>query len=55
MGYETILFDIDDTLLDFKAAEEQALSQLFQDMGVEPSLSVKNNYKKNEPRFLARS
>lgn len=51
MGYETILFDIDDTLLDFKAAEEQALSQLFQDMGVEPSLSVKNNYKKMNQGF----
>lgn len=46
MRYETILFDIDDTLLDFKAAEEQALSWLFQDMGVEPSLSVKIIIKK---------
>lgn len=51
MRYETILFDIDDTLLDFKAAEEQALSWLFQDMGVEPSLSVKNNYKKMNQGF----
>ncbi|WP_313631623.1 YjjG family noncanonical pyrimidine nucleotidase [Enterococcus devriesei] len=51
MRYETILFDIDDTLLDFKAAEEQALSWLFQDMGVEPSLSVKNTYKKMNQGF----
>ncbi|MFC0277804.1 YjjG family noncanonical pyrimidine nucleotidase [Enterococcus devriesei] len=51
MRYETILFDIDDTLLDFKAAEEQALSWLFQDMDVEPSLSVKNAYKKMNQGF----
>lgn len=51
MGYETVLFDIDDTLLDFKAAEEQALSWLFQDMGVEPSLEVKNHYKKMNQGF----
>lgn len=51
MRYETILFDIDDTLLDFKAAEEQALSWLFKDMGVEPSLSVKNTYKKMNQGF----
>ncbi|MEG0628575.1 MAG: YjjG family noncanonical pyrimidine nucleotidase [Enterococcus sp.] len=51
MRYETILFDIDDTLLDFKAAEEQALSWLFQDMGVEPSLAVKNAYKEMNQGF----
>lgn len=51
MSYETILFDIDDTLLDFKAAEEQALSWLFQDMGVEPSLAVKNMYKEMNQGF----
>lgn len=46
MSYETILFDIDDTLLDFKAAEEQALLWLFQDMDIEPTLAVKEKYKK---------
>lgn len=51
MGYETILFDIDDTLLDFKAAEEQALSWLFQDMGVDPTEKVKNSYKKMNQAF----
>ncbi|MDT2674057.1 YjjG family noncanonical pyrimidine nucleotidase [Enterococcus dongliensis] len=51
MGYETILFDIDDTLLDFKAAEEQALSWLLQEMGIEPTLSVKNEYKKMNQGF----
>lgn len=51
MRYETILFDIDDILLDFKAAEEQALSWLFQDMGVEPSLAVKNTYKEMNQGF----
>lgn len=51
MRYETILFDIDDTLLDFKAAEEQALSRLFQEMGIEPSISVKNQYKQMNQEF----
>lgn len=51
MKYKTILFDIDDTLLDFQAAEEQALSWLFQDMGVEPSVAVKDHYKKMNQGF----
>lgn len=51
MSYETILFDIDDTLLDFKAAEEQALLWLFQDMDVEPTLAVKEKYKKMNQGF----
>ena len=29
MRYTTLLFDVDDTLLDFQAAESQALKALF--------------------------
>lgn len=32
--YSVLLFDADDTLLDFKAAEKQALYSLFEDMGI---------------------
>lgn len=34
MRYDTLLFDVDDTLLDFKAAENQALQALFGEMDV---------------------
>ena len=33
--YDTLLFDVDDTLLDFGAAETQALGKLFNDLGIE--------------------
>ncbi|GAT18299.1 HAD family hydrolase [Secundilactobacillus silagincola] len=32
MAYQTLLFDIDDTLLNFQAAEKQALEGLFQEL-----------------------
>lgn len=32
--YKTLLFDIDDTLLDFKAAEKSALAKLFDEVGI---------------------
>ncbi|MDE1548618.1 YjjG family noncanonical pyrimidine nucleotidase [Jeotgalibaca caeni] len=34
MNYKTLLFDIDDTLLDFKAAETHAISHLLEEMGI---------------------
>lgn len=37
MSYKTLLFDIDDTLLDFKAAERQSISLLMKDLDVEPT------------------
>lgn len=51
MNYDTLLFDIDDTLLDFKAAEEAALSSLFEELEVTPSLEVKQNYKQMNQGF----
>ncbi|EUJ61533.1 HAD-superfamily hydrolase, partial [Listeria fleischmannii FSL S10-1203] len=34
MKYDTLLFDVDDTLLDFKKAEDDALVKLFESEGV---------------------
>ncbi len=34
MRYTTLLFDVDDTLLDFQAAESQALKALFEKEGL---------------------
>lgn len=45
MKYETLLFDIDDTLLDFKATEEQALTKLFSELGISDPEGVKAQYK----------
>lgn len=33
MKYSTLLFDVDDTLLNFQAAEHDALKKLFQTIG----------------------
>lgn len=37
MTYTTLLFDIDDTLLDFKAAEHFAISSLLEEMAIDPT------------------
>lgn len=37
MSYKTLLFDIDDTLLDFKAAEHYAISSLMMALNIEPN------------------
>lgn len=34
MRYQTLLFDVDDTLFDFQAAEKQAVIHLFQDLNL---------------------
>ena len=36
--YKTLLFDVDDTLLDFHAAQDQALDQLFTSVDIEPTV-----------------
>lgn len=46
MNYNTILFDIDDTLLDFKADEEQALARLFALTPITLTPEVKAKYSK---------
>lgn len=45
MKYNTLLFDIDDTLLDFKATEEKALNQLFTELEVRNLPQDKAAYK----------
>lgn len=42
--YKTLLFDVDDTLLDFHAAQDQALDQLFDSVGITPTSEVKSAY-----------
>ncbi|URZ87540.1 YjjG family noncanonical pyrimidine nucleotidase [Floricoccus penangensis] len=46
MKYKTLLFDLDDTILDFGAAEDYALAKLFEDMGVELTDDIKDYYLK---------
>ncbi|WP_186580447.1 YjjG family noncanonical pyrimidine nucleotidase [Aquibacillus kalidii] len=43
--YKTLLFDIDDTLLDFGAAESAALRFLFNEKGLELTDEMKQQYK----------
>lgn len=44
--YKTLLFDLDDTLLDFGATEDAALRQLFDDQKMTLTLEIKAHYKK---------
>lgn len=43
--YKTLLFDIDDTLLDFSSAEDEALHRLFTENGLGLTEEVENRYK----------
>ncbi|MFJ8263598.1 YjjG family noncanonical pyrimidine nucleotidase [Rummeliibacillus sp. NPDC094406] len=43
--YRTLLFDVDDTLLDFSAAEDEALHRLFAENGLDLTEEVENCYK----------
>ncbi|KRM90801.1 HAD superfamily hydrolase [Liquorilactobacillus cacaonum DSM 21116] len=44
--YQTILFDIDDTLLDFKATENQALERLFSEIdGINLNEHIKEDFR----------
>lgn len=45
MKYNTLLFDVDDTLLDFKDAENQALHSLFKEVGIELTSEIEQTYK----------
>ncbi|HWO76665.1 MAG TPA: YjjG family noncanonical pyrimidine nucleotidase [Bacillus sp. (in: firmicutes)] len=44
--YKTLFFDLDDTLLDFEAAEDAALQSLFKDQNLQLSPEIKANYQK---------
>lgn len=44
MNFQTLLFDVDDTLLDFQAAEDQALQRLFREKKVAWSPAIKEAY-----------
>ncbi|PFV83559.1 noncanonical pyrimidine nucleotidase, YjjG family [Bacillus sp. AFS059628] len=44
--YKTLLFDVDDTLLDFQKAEKEALRMLFEEKGIPLSREVEAQYKK---------
>lgn len=43
--YKTLLFDIDDTLLDFSSAENEALHRLFAENGLGLTKEIENRYK----------
>lgn len=47
MKYEILLFDADNTILDFDLAEEKALERAFYEMGLEFSQNVLQVYRKN--------
>lgn len=44
MNYQTLLFDVDDTLLDFHAAEDQALRRLFASQNLSLTPKMKADY-----------
>lgn len=44
MQYDTLLFDIDNTLLDFEADESQALKRLFDFVGIELTTDLHQKY-----------
>lgn len=52
MKYNTLLFDVDDTLLDFKDAENQALRHLFEEVAIELTPEIEQTYKElNQKRW----
>jgi len=44
MTYKTLLFDVDDTLLDFQDTENQALQKLFAAQGIQMTDTLKQTY-----------
>jgi len=44
--YKTLLFDVDDTLLDFAAAEKEALRMLFKEQALTITPEIESNYKR---------
>ena len=51
MSYQTLLFDLDDTLLDFKAAEKYAITILLEEAGVEPIVENIQQYSEINQRM----
>lgn len=51
--YQTLLFDVDDTLLDFKAAESYALQELFKEHDVALTDDIKQFYQKMNQQLWA--
>lgn len=49
--YQTLLFDVDDTLLDFGATEDAALIKLFKDQQLTLTTEIKEHYKKLNSRL----
>ncbi|WP_239255673.1 YjjG family noncanonical pyrimidine nucleotidase [Listeria ilorinensis] len=45
MRYQTLLFDVDDTLLDFQLAEKEALQALFKENGLPLTMEIEARYK----------
>lgn len=43
-SYKTLFFDVDDTLLDFKAAEEEAITLLFTEHGIPLTEETRSRY-----------
>ena len=52
--YDVILFDADDTLLDFQKAERTALSEVFKSYGIDPKEDVLNRYMKINDKLWKR-
>ena len=50
MKYEILLFDADNTVLDFDKSEEQALQRAFFEMGLDFSQNTLKTYRKNNVR-----
>ncbi len=46
MKFKTLLFDVDDTLLDFQLTEKKALQALFQEEGLFLTDEIEATYKK---------
>ena len=53
MRYNTLLFDVDDTLLDFQQTEANALSALFAEQGITLTPEIKTSYKALKSSFMA--
>ena len=43
--YKILLFDVDDTLLDFQKAEKEALRMLFEEKGIPLTSEIEAQYK----------